>query len=268
MGIEHVFIEYDPAKPMNRFELGTRKLVRTIELEHFKVEASAPDPDPPDPDPPDPDPPDPDPPASVPDPRISPHIVSFVASSTSVLPNTSFTLTAVFTDGIGTINGTSVTSGQAFTHPGITQSSLFSLIVTSSDGFNAAQDSIYVQLASADVAGWSLTCNKTTVDRRGGVQESFSLTATSPVGTTGAYVNGMIASSNLTLLQQMIPAGLTYPKVMNITGGTQTQTIQFAGMTNRLFGQRYNDDVTITFSLFDSAGVYKDSVTITVGNYE
>ena len=41
MGIEHVFIEYDPAKPMNRFELGTRKLVRTIELEHFKVEASA-----------------------------------------------------------------------------------------------------------------------------------------------------------------------------------------------------------------------------------
>ena len=53
MGIEHVFIEYDPAKPINRFELGTRKLVRTIELEHFKVEASAPDPDtkPPDPDP-------------------------------------------------------------------------------------------------------------------------------------------------------------------------------------------------------------------------
>ena len=263
MGIEHVFIEYDPAKPINRFELGTRKLVRTIELEHFKVEASAPDPDPPDP-----DPPDPDPPASVPDPRISPHIVSFVASSTSVLPNTSFTLTAVFTDGIGTINGTNVTSGQAFTHPGITQSSLFSLTVTSSDGFNAAQDSIYVQLASADVAGWSLTCDKTTVDRRGGDTESFRLTATSPGGTTGAYVNGMIASSNLTLLQQMIPAGLTYPKVMNITGGTQTQTIQFAGMTNRLFGQRYNDDVTITFSLFDSAGVYKDSVTITVGNYE
>ena len=259
MGIEYVFIEYDPAKPMNRFELGTRKLVRTIELEHFKVEAS---------DPPDPDPPDPDPPASVPDPRISPHIVSFVASSTSVLPNTSFTLTAVFTDGIGTINGTIVTSGQVFTHPGITQSSLFSLIVTSSDGFNAAQDSIYVQLASADVAGWSLTCDKTTVDRRGGVDESFRFTAQSPAGTTGAYVNGMIASSNLTLLQQMIPAGLTYPRVMSITGGTQTQTIQFAGMTNRLFGQRYNDDVTITFSLFDSAGVYKDSVTITVGNYE
>ena len=41
MGIEHVFIEYDPAKPTNRFELGTRKLVRTIELEHFKVESAA-----------------------------------------------------------------------------------------------------------------------------------------------------------------------------------------------------------------------------------
>jgi hypothetical protein len=37
MGVEHVYVEYDPAKPTNRFDLGTRRLVHTIELEHFRT---------------------------------------------------------------------------------------------------------------------------------------------------------------------------------------------------------------------------------------
>jgi hypothetical protein len=37
MGVEHVYVEYDPAKPTNRYDLGTRRLVHTIELEHFKI---------------------------------------------------------------------------------------------------------------------------------------------------------------------------------------------------------------------------------------
>ena len=37
MGVEHVYVEYDPAKPTNRYDLGTRRLVNTIELEHFKI---------------------------------------------------------------------------------------------------------------------------------------------------------------------------------------------------------------------------------------
>ena len=36
MGIEHVFVVYDPAKPTNRFDLGFRKAVTKIELVHFE----------------------------------------------------------------------------------------------------------------------------------------------------------------------------------------------------------------------------------------
>jgi hypothetical protein len=35
MGVEHVFVEYDPAKA-NHFDLGVRKLVHAVELSHFE----------------------------------------------------------------------------------------------------------------------------------------------------------------------------------------------------------------------------------------
>ena len=126
MGIEHVFIEYDPAKPINRFELGTRKLVRTIELEHFKVEAAAPAP--------------------------LPTITSFVISREIVQPNAPFTITSVFQNGTGRVGRglsptqwTTVTSQVALTQT-ITQDTDFTLEVLGTDGITkrTATESILV----------------------------------------------------------------------------------------------------------------------------
>ena len=125
MGIEHVFIEYDPAKPTNRFELGTRKLVRTIELEHFKVESA---------------------------PAPPPTITSFVISHEIVQPNASFTITSVFQNGTGRVGRglsptqwSSVTSGVALTQT-ITQDTVFTLEVLGTDGITkvTATDSILI----------------------------------------------------------------------------------------------------------------------------
>ena len=40
MGVVHVYVEYDPAKSTNRYDLGMRRLVHTIELEHFRTMAA------------------------------------------------------------------------------------------------------------------------------------------------------------------------------------------------------------------------------------
>ena len=45
MGIEHVFVVYDPAKPTNRFDLGFRKAVTKIELVHFQSFSGEEEPD-------------------------------------------------------------------------------------------------------------------------------------------------------------------------------------------------------------------------------
>ena len=135
MGIEHVFIEYDPAKPTNRFELGTRKLVRTIELEHFKVEAPPPSPPPPSPPPPSPPPPSPPPPS--PGPTIS----AFDFSNALVGPNQQFTITSYFQNGTGrvgrglinTTQWTAVTSGVPLPQT-ITETTDFLLEVLGLDG--------------------------------------------------------------------------------------------------------------------------------------
>ena len=128
MGIEHVFIEYDPAKPMNRFELGTRKLVRTIELEHFKVEAAAPAP--------------------------LPTITSFVISREIVQPNAPFTITSVFQNGTGRVGRglsptqwTTVTSGVALTQT-ITQDTVFTLEVLGTDGITKVYETDNIMVGS------------------------------------------------------------------------------------------------------------------------
>jgi hypothetical protein len=37
MGIEHVYVVYDPARPLNRFDLGFRKVATSIELSHYEI---------------------------------------------------------------------------------------------------------------------------------------------------------------------------------------------------------------------------------------
>ena len=37
MGIEHVYVVYDPTRPQNRFDLGFRKLATSIELSHYDI---------------------------------------------------------------------------------------------------------------------------------------------------------------------------------------------------------------------------------------
>ena len=37
MGIEHVYVVYDPTRPLNRFDLGFRKVATSIELSHYEV---------------------------------------------------------------------------------------------------------------------------------------------------------------------------------------------------------------------------------------
>ena len=36
MGIEHVYVVYDPSRPINRFDLGFKKIASSIELTHFE----------------------------------------------------------------------------------------------------------------------------------------------------------------------------------------------------------------------------------------
>jgi len=38
MGIEHVYVVYDPARPQNRFDLGFRKVATSIELSHYDID--------------------------------------------------------------------------------------------------------------------------------------------------------------------------------------------------------------------------------------
>lgn len=112
MGVEHVYVEYDPAKPTNRYDLGTRRLVHTIELEHFRtmaVTVSAPAPAPasaPAPAPateaPAPAPASAPAPAPAPAPTV-PVITSFTASPNPVHRNQLTTITAVFSNGSGSI---------------------------------------------------------------------------------------------------------------------------------------------------------------------
>jgi len=112
MGVEHVYVEYDPAKPTNRYDLGTRRLVHTIELEHFRtmsatVSAPAPAPDrgkAPSSGAPAPAPaPSSEAPAPAPAPTVlNPVITSFTASPNPVHRNQLTTITAVFSNGSGT----------------------------------------------------------------------------------------------------------------------------------------------------------------------
>jgi hypothetical protein len=37
MGIEHVYVVYDPMRPLNRFDLGFRKVATSIELSHYDI---------------------------------------------------------------------------------------------------------------------------------------------------------------------------------------------------------------------------------------
>ena len=37
MGIEHVYVVYDPTRPINRFDLGFRKVATAIELTHYEI---------------------------------------------------------------------------------------------------------------------------------------------------------------------------------------------------------------------------------------
>ena len=37
MGIEHVYVVYDPTRPFNRFDLGFRKVATSIELSHYEI---------------------------------------------------------------------------------------------------------------------------------------------------------------------------------------------------------------------------------------
>ena len=37
MGIEHVYVVYDPTRPFNRFDLGFRKVATSIELTHYEI---------------------------------------------------------------------------------------------------------------------------------------------------------------------------------------------------------------------------------------
>jgi hypothetical protein len=37
MGIEHVYVVYDPSRPFNRFDLGFRKVATSIELSHYEI---------------------------------------------------------------------------------------------------------------------------------------------------------------------------------------------------------------------------------------
>jgi hypothetical protein len=111
MGVEHVYVEYDPAKPTNRYDLGTRRLVHTIELEHFRtmmaVTVSAPAPAPA----PSSGAPAPAPaqapapaPAQAPAPAptvLNPVITSFTASPNPVRRHEITTITAIFSNGSG-----------------------------------------------------------------------------------------------------------------------------------------------------------------------
>lgn len=108
MGVEHVYVEYDPAKPTNRYDLGTRRLVHTIELEHFRtmaVTVSAPAPAPaPSSEAPAPAQAPAQAPAPAPAPALTvPEITSFTASPNPVHRNQLTTITAVFSNGSGSI---------------------------------------------------------------------------------------------------------------------------------------------------------------------
>lgn len=37
MGVEHVYVVYDPTRPVNRFDLGFRKVSKMIELTHYEI---------------------------------------------------------------------------------------------------------------------------------------------------------------------------------------------------------------------------------------
>ena len=37
MGIEHVYVVYDPSRPINRFDLGFKKIASSIELTHYEI---------------------------------------------------------------------------------------------------------------------------------------------------------------------------------------------------------------------------------------
>ena len=36
MGTEHIYVVYDPTRPINRFDLGFRKLATALELTNFE----------------------------------------------------------------------------------------------------------------------------------------------------------------------------------------------------------------------------------------
>ena len=91
MSLEYVYVEYDPEKPTNRYDLSTRKRVHAIELtcaETLTTSSSVA-------------------PAPAPAP---PEIQSFERtdniSSLQVLPGADFTLRAMFTGGAGTLTAT------------------------------------------------------------------------------------------------------------------------------------------------------------------
>ena len=104
MGVEHVYVEYDPAKSTNRYDLGTRRLVHPIELEHFRTMAatvSVPETNAPAPAPA----PETNAPAPAPAPAptvLNPEITSFTASPNPVQRNQITTITAYFSNGSGT----------------------------------------------------------------------------------------------------------------------------------------------------------------------
>ena len=169
MGIEHVFIEYDPTKPTNRFELGTRKLVRSIELTN--VEGTAP--------------------ALAPAPApasdttaLAPTILDFYSNATTELPYpSSVNLTAIFPRGTGVVTPGAlpiVTGGSVSVTPprGVT---VYTLTVTHNNATVTRTHTLYVMPA--------IPPSITSFSRSGG-NTSLYVTANTSVTLTAVFDHG------------------------------------------------------------------------------
>ena len=148
MGIEHVYLEYDPAKPA-RFDLGVRKLVTGVELTHYAYTDHAGHAPHVDPDPP-----------STPTPL--PHILSFAATRSTVTANTEVYLTATWAINAqhavtaevyagDTLLNLTITSGTAFTHSPATTTT-YTLKVTNADGIDERRSVVITVVAAPSVS--------------------------------------------------------------------------------------------------------------------
>jgi hypothetical protein len=170
MGVEHVYVEYDPAKPTNRYDLGTRKRVHAIELtcaETLTTSSSV---------------------APAPAPAPAPTILSFAHNAVygSVGAGSQVLLSAQWENGTGRIGATTFTgfSGSVTVSPQVTTT--YTLIVTNADGVSVSRDLTVTVVPSPTITSFDQDLNNVA----SGTQVTLTASWTGGSGRIGSAAFG------------------------------------------------------------------------------